>query len=228
MLLVSELHQLARDWDSRRELHEEALVRGLEGVKTHLKEELRAKQAEDVEKRAEDEVSTSALRNTCSRLERLSAEVSQVVKDNREKQVQWSTVAGDVQFDSWMVSAFGAADGKRCVPRPASDSLRLTLKHGKNLSSCAACMMVGIGPTSPHSRMLNLHASEGFAAEFEAIEEVLHPMSQSFAVDAEGFIEFRCPRYLASRSFSQASGWGQREFWPSRIAKTSPLGTCLS
>ena len=69
MLLVSELHQLARDWDSRRELHEEALVRGLEGVKTHLKEALHAKQAEDVEKRAEAEVSTSALRTTCSRLE---------------------------------------------------------------------------------------------------------------------------------------------------------------
>ena len=46
MLLVSELRQLARDWDSRRELQEEALVRALEDVKTHLKEEMHAKQAE--------------------------------------------------------------------------------------------------------------------------------------------------------------------------------------
>ena len=80
-----------------------------------------------------------------------------MVKDNSEKQVQWSTVAGDVQkLDSWMVSAFGAPDGKRCAPRPASDLLWLTLEHGKNLSNCAACMMVGIRATSPHSRMWKL------------------------------------------------------------------------
>ena len=49
---------------------------------------------------------------------------------------------------------------------------------------------------------VSLYVSERFAVEFEAIEEVLHPMSQLFAVHAESFIEFRC------LIFSQASSWG--------------------
>ena len=70
--------------------------------------------------------------------------------------------------------------------------------------------------------------SERFAVEFGAIEEVLHPMSQSFTVDAEGLFAFRCLRYFAWRCFSQASSWGLREFWPSGSAKTSLPGMCLS
>jgi len=63
--------------------------------------------------------------------------------------------------------------------------------------------------------------SEVQAEEFDAIEEVLHPMWQSMPVDAEGFIEFRSLRYLVYRYFSQVSSLRLRGFEPSDVVNTS-------
>ena len=66
---------------------------------------------------------------------------------------------------------------------------------------------------------VGVHVSKRFAVEFG----VLHPLSQSFPVDAEGLFAFRCLRCFAWRCFSQATIKEQRELWPSDIAKKSLL-----
>ena len=62
---------------------------------------------------------------------------------------------------------------------------------------------------------VGLHVSRRIAAVFG----VLHPMSQSFSVDAEGLFAFRFLRCFAWRCFSQALSKGLSELWLSDFAK---------